>query len=414
MKGLKAFARLWRTLDPRHSVAARLLFVFFAAFLIPVSVFVLLLERRLTELQGNSIERLMGVRRTQASMQIRQDAFFRAGWMERRAAVSEEAAWSLANAVAQALGSEAALPESPLPRGEDGYVWNPHPDDDVVAFIAPARSENPDARRDYLRSRALAPLLTALRQRRPAIKSVAVRTASGVVCSSPWVDIHKAIRSSEGEPADFEFNRATRFPSRRPLQGDLSVWMPEGSPPVAPENRRVTLSVPVRNDRGSLIATVSLDMDARRYVVEALEPGELPGDLWFAADALGHPMWMNARVAELLHWPAAGNEALGDSADASRLKLARAIFSAPESVGNYRFDGAVCRLASARVRPTGWVFVEGLSGEKLAAIDSDAQQEIPPRSYSDLKRYLLLVFVYLFVAVLAVVLLIAGRISAPV
>jgi len=325
MKALKAFARLWRTLDPRRSVAARLLFIFFLAFLIPTTVFVFLLERRLTDLHGNSIERLVAVRRAQASMQMRQDAFFRAGWLERRAAVSEEAAWSLSNAVAQALGADMAASESPVPRDQDGHLGKPLPDKGTVVFITPARSEDFDARRDYIRSSALAPLLTALRQRRPAIKSVTVWTASGVVRTSPWVDIHKVIRSSQRQPAYFEFNRATRFPSRRPLQGDRSVWMPKISlsPRVASENRTVTLSVPVRDGRGNLIATVSLDMDARRYVAEALEPGELPGDLWFATDALGHPMWMTARVAELLHWPAAGTEALGDSADQARLKLAR-------------------------------------------------------------------------------------------
>ncbi|MGH9317835.1 MAG: ATP-binding protein [Thermoanaerobaculia bacterium] len=58
MKALKAFAHLRRTLDPRRSVAARLLFGFFLAFLIPATVFVFLLERRLTDLQGNSVERL--------------------------------------------------------------------------------------------------------------------------------------------------------------------------------------------------------------------------------------------------------------------------------------------------------------------------------------------------------------------
>jgi signal transduction histidine kinase/HAMP domain-containing protein len=415
MKVLKALARLWRTLDPRRSVAARLLFIFFLAFLIPTTVFVFLLERRLTDLHGNSIERLVAVRRAQASMQIRQDAFFRAAWMERRAAVSEEAAWSLANAIAQALGAEKTTQDTPM-AGENGHVGKLLPDNDTAVFITPDHSEDPDARRDSIRTGALAPLLTVLRQRRPAIKSVTVWTASGVVRTSPWVDIRKLTRRSQGGPADFEFNRATRFPRRRPLQGDHAVWMPEISPVprLTSEGRTVALFVPVRDRRGNLIATVSLDMDARRFVAEALEPGELPGDLWFATDALGHPMWMTARVVELLHWPATGTEALGDSTDQTRLKLARTILSAPESIGNYRLGGAVCRIASARVRLTGWVFVEGLSGEKLAAIDSDAEQEIPPRSYSDLKGYLLLVFVYLLVAVLAVVVLIARRISAPV
>ena len=152
MKPLKAFARLWRAVDPRHSVAARLLFFFFAAFLIPVTVFVFLLERRLTDLQGRSVKPLVAVRREHASVQIRQDASFRAGWMDQRAAVSEEAAWSLANAVKQALDSEVVLPESPLPRHEDGYIWNPNPNDDSVAFITPASSEDPHARQDYLRA----------------------------------------------------------------------------------------------------------------------------------------------------------------------------------------------------------------------------------------------------------------------
>ena len=57
-----AVRSLWRRLDPRSSVAARLVVGLLLAFCIPGSAFVFLLERRLTELERSSARELAGAR----------------------------------------------------------------------------------------------------------------------------------------------------------------------------------------------------------------------------------------------------------------------------------------------------------------------------------------------------------------
>jgi len=64
---MSVIARLREAIDPRRSIGARLLFGFFLAFLIPGAVFVLLLSRKLSGLQQQSLDRLAGVRLAQAS-----------------------------------------------------------------------------------------------------------------------------------------------------------------------------------------------------------------------------------------------------------------------------------------------------------------------------------------------------------
>src|SRR5260370_41047360 len=64
---MKPPARLWRTVDPRRSIRSRLLFGFFLAFLIPGAVFVLVLSRKLTALQEQSLDRLASLRRVGGS-----------------------------------------------------------------------------------------------------------------------------------------------------------------------------------------------------------------------------------------------------------------------------------------------------------------------------------------------------------
>ena len=409
-------ARVRRVLSPSRGLAARLLFGFFLAFFIPGLLIVFVLARRLNELKNNSVQQLTAVRFAQSSMQIRQDAGFRAEWMDRRAAVAEEAAWSLAAAVRVALTSP--VPDSgmkPTPDA-DGHLWNRYPAEDTVGFIADNHRDDPKAMHDWAGTLAVAPLLSGMRERRSTIKTAGVWTANGVVRLSPWLDIHEAIAQTGGALANFTFNRLAKFPERRPPGGDQAVWYSgrEGSR-LTPDSRSVALFVPVRDDSGELIAAVALDVDVRRYVAEALEAGELPGDVWFATDSAGRVIYMTSRAAELLHWRATTDESLGESSDPERGKLVKTILSMPRSVGNYKLGGgSPCRLASARVRTTGWVIVEGLTGEAMARIAAEAEEEIQPKSYADLERYLFFVFLYLSLAVLAVVIFISRRISAPV
>ncbi len=412
---MKVSARLKGWLDPRRSLAARLLFGLFLAFLIPGTLFVFLLERRLGDLRDTSLEQFAAVRRAQASLAIQQDANFRAEWIQHRVEAVEEAGWSLAAAVEQAL---AAPPDGSPPavvRDEDGQVWTATPESNTVAFLRTASIDDPKARADYVRLRSVAPLLAALRDRRREVKSVSVWTASGVMRGSPWLDIHQAIQQTHGELERFVFNRVARFPMRRTSAGDVVVWnaSPTG-PRMTPETRMATLFVPVRDPEGNLVAALSLEVDARRYAAEALEPGEAVGDLWFAVDTGGRAILMPPRMAELLHWRGVGAEGIADSPDRDRQRLAAAIFSAPETVGDYTFGGRTCRFVSSRVRSTGWIFAEGISPAGLARIDSEAAGDLPPTTFSGLERYLLLVFAYLLVAVLAVVVIVSRRITAPV
>src|SRR5262249_47679294 len=131
-------------------------------------------------------------------------------------------------------------------------------------------------------------------------------------------------------------------------------------------------------------------------------------------DPTGHVISMTSRTAQMLRWPASGARLLGDSPDAEQRRLSRTILASSQSNGIYRIGGRAARFASVRVRSTGWVFVEGLSPEAIARIEAGAAEEIRPRSFSELKGYLIFVFGYLTLAVLAVVVLITRRLSAPV
>ncbi len=412
---MKLLPRLKVRLDPRRSFAARLLFGLFLAFLIPGTIFVFLLEGRLHELRYSSLEQFGAVLRFQSSVQLQQDASFRAEWIERRAMAAEEAAWSLASAVQLALTRPLDAGGVAIPKDGHGHVWNDHPENGTVGFLRPDSVVDRKAREDYVRLRSVAPLMDELLTRRRAIKSVSVWTASGAVRVAPWVDIHEAIRQSEGELERFVFNRDARFAGKRPETGDTSVWTTGwGGHRMTSEPRVATLLVPVRDSEGSLIATVSMDVDARRYVSESLEPGDPVGDLWFAVDSGGHVLVMTRRMAELLGWRGVASEGLADSPDPERRRLFDRIFAAPSSIGEYVLGGRTCRLASARVRSTGWVFVEGMSPQAVARIGAEAEQGTPPRLFADLERYLLLVFVYLLLAVLAVIVIVSRRITAPV
>ena len=412
---VRFLARLWRAVDPRRSIGSRLLFGFFLAFLIPGAVFVLVLSRKLSDLQEQSLDRLASVRRSEAAAQVREDASFRAIAMDRRVAVVTEAVWALADVAQLALAGRIDAGNRPLERDEHGHLWTPAPEDGTVAFIAAARSDSPAARRDFANSRAMGPLFLRLRERNPSIRSVGLWTASGVLRQSPWMDVHEAIRVSAGALESFTFNATARFPQRRPLGGDEPVWTAAyGEPRITREARLVSLFIPVRDEKGELVAGLSAGVDARQYVAEALDARSLPGDLWFATDALGHAVLAGDGIGRLLGWDPEGPETLAAASDRERRRLARAILSSPRSEADYTFGGQVCHFASARVLSTGWVFVEGLSGPALAGIAADAALEVAPKSYSVFRRYLALSFFYLLAAMLAAVFLLTRRFTAPI
>jgi signal transduction histidine kinase/HAMP domain-containing protein len=412
---MSLFARLRQAIDPRRSIGARLLFGFFLAFLIPGAVFVLFLSRKLSDLQQQSLDRLTAMRLAQASAQVREDASFRSVSMDRRVAIVTEAVWALADSARLALAGKIDVPGGPIERDEHGHVWTPAPEDETIAFIAASRSESPESRRDFARSRALSPLFARLRERHPSIRSVSLWTASGVMRLSPWTDLHEAIRQSGGALESFTFNETARFPENRPPGGDEAVWTAAyGEPRVSGEARLVSLFIPVRDDQGRLSAGISAGVDARQYVAEALDAGSLPGDFWFATDSLGHAVSAGEGAARLLAWNTEGPEMLSSTSSAERARLARAILSSPRSEGDYTLGGRAFRLASARVLSTGWVFVEGLSAPALAKIAAGAAQEIAPKSYSVFRRYLVAAFLYLLAAMLAAVFLVSRRFAAPI
>jgi signal transduction histidine kinase len=406
----------WRVrLDPRRSIRARLLFGFFLAFFIPGSLFVFLLQRRLRDLRSSSVERLAAERVADATLRISEDARYRSESIDRRTASLEEAAWSLAAAAAAALTGKVA-PASlglGLVPDEHGHLWTGIPEEDTLAFVSLASPKEAAALGDLVRTRTLAPLFRELRERRQSVKSAGVWTASGAMRQSPWMDVHEGIRNSGGALERFVFNRVARFPETRPAQGDAAVWSGISDGPRLVPDRTVSLFVPVRDDAGRLLAGVVLDVNARRLVERALGPPRIPGDFWLATDAQGHALFVSPRAAGLLGWRPGDGKTLSDSSDPERQQLARAILDPPRSAAAYRFGGQIARIASSRVRATGWVFAEGLSGKALEQIAAGGRSEVPPILYSSLERDVLFLFGFLLVGVLGAIMLVSRRISAP-
>ncbi|MGE5412773.1 MAG: ATP-binding protein [Syntrophomonadaceae bacterium] len=409
--------RFWRRLDPRASIAARLLFGLFLAFLLPGALFVFLIDRRLTALQADSSRQLAAVRAAEFEMRMAQDAGFRAEWIDRRARAAEENAWGLAASAALALagarGPEAA---SGIAVDRDGHAWTEIPEEESVAFVS-SRSPDPEAaRRDAARLRAIAPLMAELRARRPAIRFAGVWTASGAARLSPWVELHRANRASGGELERFVFNLVARFPDARPADGDVPVWtgLYAGPSIDAEQARLATCLVPVRDGAGRLLAGVALDVDPRRYVTEAFAGSDPVGDFWFATDGAGHGLAMTPRAGALLGWSGVGGATLADAPSPALKALAARALRQGRTEGEYDVDGKPLRIASARVGATGWVLFEGLSGEALATIRAEADRAFLPTSYSDLKRDAGLLFSILALAVFAAVGIVSRRLSAPV
>lgn len=414
---MKMFERVARRLDPRRSVAARLLFAFFLTSFIPALVFMFVFVRRLSDLQESSSQSLSAVKVAEAAIRINQDAAYRAEWLERRAKTAEEAAWSVADLVHSALTWTVApgLARELPPPDEHGHIWNRDPEIDSVGFLQRSRALDPRARRDALRLAEIAQPLLVARERRSSIRNISVWTASGAMRHSPWVDVHDSIVQSGGVLENWAFNRLAHFPEVLPAGGEQAVWLPGFSGPrMTSELRLVGLLVPVRDAAGTLLAGVSLEIDARRFFVEAAEAGSVQGDFWCALDSEGHAILMTARAAAILKWRGEATETLGDSPDAERRVLAQEILKSARSASVHVFGGRFQRFASAKVPSTGWVFLEGLSADALRKIEDEAVQEGQPERFRILQRDLLFLFAYLFLAVLVVVGLLSKRFSAPV
>ena len=105
------------------------------------------------------------------------------------------------------------------------------------------------------------------------------------------------------------------------------------SPPETAAARLVHLVVPVRDAAGRLAGGVALEVDARRYVTEAMESWAPAGDFWFALDGEGHALLMTPRAAASLGWNGLGGARLADAGAPSQALLAqRARTRSPASV----------------------------------------------------------------------------------
>ncbi|HSD71181.1 MAG TPA: PDC sensor domain-containing protein, partial [Thermoanaerobaculia bacterium] len=332
MTGTKSW---WHKLDPRTSVASRLLLGLFLAFCIPGGAFVFLLERRLSEIERVSVRRLAGVRVADATQRIEQDARFRAEWIDRGARLLEEAALSLAATVKIELTANELPPRISLTSELIGLVWTPSDETGTVGWLAPGRSSDSVARADLARTGTVAPLMRSLLVRRPGVRSVRVTTVSGAARQAPWTDLRGAgIQGlvSESSPTGLRSRNAPGTWS------DLHT---------SPGGQVVTLSVPVRDDAGRALGEVLLDVDALRLVAESSPVGELPGDLWFVADSSGHALSVTSpgtAAAGLV----AGENSLATARDPAIRKLWRSV-QAAISGSQPTFAGEQGRLTAARV-----------------------------------------------------------------
>ena len=389
----------------------------FLAFLLPASVFFFLVQRRLTSLQSASAEQVAAVRVSETAIRLGQDASFRAEWLVRRFRTIEEAAWSLATAASLALESPGVSGAEPsLPAGDGhGHVWTSRSEGDSMAAIS-SRAPDPEAaKRDLARSRSLAPLMAELRRRRPAIKTVSLWTASGAVRHSPWIDFHRADQESGGELGRFVFNRLAQFPEAPSPGGDLAMWSEaHAGPSASPKESDATLSVPVRASNGALLGAIAMEVDARRYVAEAMEPWDPPGDFWFVTDSTGHAMSMTPRAAAVLGWDGTNGRPLQDAPSPDLKRLASQARRGARSSEEYLVDGKRVRIAAATAGQTGWIFYEGLSREAQETIRSEAEKALPQASFSILKRDVLLLFALLLPAVAVIIGIVSRRITAPV
>ena len=403
------FERLWRRLDPRRSVGARLLVAFVLAFLLPAAVFLVLVQRRLTELQTQSQEQVAALRVSEAGIRMAQDAANRADWLAQRARTVEESARSLAAATRLALEGRLG-PGGPVPHSDShGRVWTAAPEEGSVAYLDSGPADLARAASDIAATRPLAALMAELRRRRPSIRTARVWTAAGAIRESPWDDLDAASRMSRGAKPRRSIGAVVTFPEAPPASGDESAWTDTPG-----EGRFAEVFVPVRAESGRLLGVVGLEVDAGRYVAEALESSDPVGDVCFATDSDGHALFMTPRAAAALGWPGGAGSRLSDAPSPEAKRLAVRARSGPRSNEEYLIDGKPVRVASARVEPTGWVFYEGLSKEAMETVRGEGAGAFPPASLSMLKRDVLVLFMLLIPAVVAVLVMASRRISSPV
>jgi len=413
------FERFWRRLDPRRSVTARLLLGFSLAFLLPGGLFLLLIQRRLAAVESSSAEQVAAVRVAESGMRLAQDATFRAEWIDGRARTAEEAARALASAARVALASPAVAAAPALATDGRGEFWTPSPDGESVVLVpseGPARLPGAEAVRDAARTAPLAAVMADLLHRRTSIRSVRIWSASGMVRHSPWFDTAAARRESSAKVERFRLDRAVVFPEAPPATGDdAAVWTGTFvSPPETASARLVHLLVPVRDASGRLVGGVGLEVDARRYVTEAIESWAPAGDFWFALDGEGHALLMTPRAAASLGWNGIGGARLADAGSPELKRLAQRALHVPQFTDQYLLDGRRARIATARVGSTQWVFGEGLSEQALETIRGEAARVLPVATYAGLRRDVILLFVVLLPAVLVVTAIVSRRVSAPV
>ena len=392
----------WRRLDPRVSIASRLLLGFLLAFCIPGGAFVFLLEQRLSELEHASGRQLAGIRVSDALRRLQADTRFRAEWMDRRARLVEDAALTIADSTSAALARPVPpverFPEPIEPRGRVTIVGR---STGSSAFRLSEEAQNAAAREDLARMQSLVPVLERALERRPVILSLSVETTSGAA--------ERVARAGRpGHPASPP-RAAVRAPVRPPISSRDLGWRGGESVngrPVA------TVAAVVRDEGGKLLARVGVEVDAPRFIEESLERGSVTGDLWITLDADGRVMAATPRAGALLGCPDLDTVALPASERAPCRDLWRGLQTKSPSAdsspdGNYR-------LAASRVPSNGWTFLEGYSPAALARVANEAKREVEPQSYAELRRDVVLLFLYLVVAVFGAVLLISRRISEPV
>ncbi len=348
---------LWRKLDPRSSVASRLLLGFLLAFCIPGSAFVFLLERRLSELERGSARQLEQIRVADALAQMSQDVRFRTDWIDRRSQNLHEAAANLSDALEYALQQPAANREALL-------------------------------------------LLRRALERRPTIVGMTVMQASG--------GLLRVARPGAGAP--FAPGESARSAATETGAGAMRSWREIREAPAGPVG---TVTTPVRSATGRLLGVLGMDVNVRQFVLEALQRVRLPGDVWLVTDAAGRRIAASPRAGIVLGCPELGGEPLSRARSAGCRELwagLRQVGKAPDPSSREKSY----QLAPARIPSSGWFFAEGYSAPALAQVAASARREVEPKSYAELKRDVVLLFLYLVVAVFGAVFLIARRISEPV
>ena len=386
----------WRRLDPRSSVASRLLLGFFLAFCIPGSTLVFLLERRLAQLETASSDQFAEARVSDAIRRMAQDTQSRAEWIDRRLRLVGESGTALADSFKLALAGRVQGGAVSRGAGVDSrdHPWLVGGAGGSDAFLLAERADDPAARSELVRTGSLLPLAARLLERRPMIQSITLRGASGGARRiTRWREYRSLL---DARPIATGADRLTW--SEVQWVAGVSI---------------VTLTVPVRGDDGSLLGEVTAQVDAHRLVHESVEATTVPGGLWLATDQAGHPILTSEGDESVLGCAVHSGESYAKSSNPACRELWR-MMQTGGPVRESLLGRAGHRIAVSRAASTGWPFAEIYTAEELARITSEAKRDMRPGSYGDLKRDVLFLFLYLVVAVFGAVVLISRRITEPV